>query len=156
MELNKIYQFRQRDTASVTAHTRLIVGHINKADVDDDSQPWDFEAFNFQLVLDKTAPHWYDDIYGGKCLQISRSWQCRDGAVYKFKGEVDIQNWEEVQLVVGDQAQAIIDRNDCYSLLTNNCKQFASKLATQIAKPPNAPTGGEGSAQPFDMQVTFE
>ncbi|KAL8946358.1 MAG: hypothetical protein Q9222_007234 [Ikaeria aurantiellina] len=154
MQLDKTYAFRQRDTAKVTAHTRLVVGHIFKEDPNDDTQKWDFEAYSFHMVLAREGRRPLDDLYGGRCEQVSGSWDCRDSALYKFKGEVGIQYFEEIDEQIQGEAQALIDQNNCYSLLTNNCKQFASKLFKRIEG--TTPAGSQPAiGQPFDMQVQF-
>ncbi|KAI4210649.1 MAG: hypothetical protein LQ351_006528 [Letrouitia transgressa] len=154
MQLNRLYAFRQRDDSSFTSHTRLVVGRISKEDEDNDSQPWDFEAYWFDLVKDVTRP--LDMIWGGKCETRSRAWTCKEGAKYKFKGEVDLQRFGVIE-EVGDEAEALIAENDCYNVATNNCKTFASKLAKRIQAAPAAPPapGTVTNAQPFDMQVQF-
>lgn len=100
MQLNRLYAFRQRDDSSFTSHTRLVVGRISKEDEDNDSQPWDFEAYWFDLVKDVTRP--LDMIWGGKCETRSRAWTCKEGAKYKFKGEVDLQRFGVIE-EVGDE-----------------------------------------------------
>ncbi|KAL9607470.1 MAG: hypothetical protein Q9167_007617 [Letrouitia subvulpina] len=154
MQVNKLYAFRQRDDSRITAHTRLIVGHIFKENVDDDNQPWDFQAQQFHLVKDVNNP--LDAIWGGKCKRLFSAWTCREGAVFKFKGEVDLQRFGEIQQVA-DQAQALIDDNDCYNVATNNCKTFASKLAKKVQAPPSPPvaSGTVTDSQPFDMVIDF-
>lgn len=53
-------------------------------------------------------------------------------------------------------ADALITKNDCYNLATNNCKTFASKLAKRIQKPPTPAEPPAPPSQPFDMQARFE
>ncbi|KAL8781661.1 MAG: hypothetical protein Q9213_005903 [Squamulea squamosa] len=153
MDPDRIYSFRQRDDTSFTSHTRLVVGHIWKDDINNDAELWTFQAYWFDMVFE--GDRWTDAIYGGKCKTRQRPWQCQEGAVYKFKGTVDILRFDTVSDVVGDEAQALIDANNCYSLVTNNCKQFASKLAKRLqALPPQAAPPAPPPA-PFDMTVNF-
>ncbi|KAI4162422.1 MAG: hypothetical protein LQ342_003988 [Letrouitia transgressa] len=186
MELNKAYAFRQKDTDKISSHARLVVGHIWKDDVDDDSVPWDFEAYWFDMVFRQTRP--FDHIWGGQCLTRNSNWECRDGNKFKFSGEVQIQQFEDIDDVVdavADQgksdpvssvirfassqnyvrladrvmyvAQAIITKNDCYSLLTNNCQLFARNLGKKITKvPPQAPPPQPPIQPPIDMRPRFE
>ncbi|KAL8717257.1 MAG: hypothetical protein Q9181_008344 [Wetmoreana brouardii] len=153
MELNKIYQFRVRTDESITAHTQLIVGHIWKEDEEDDDEPWDFQAYFFDMVYTPKRPT--DGIWGGKCRTRAGEWMCQEGSVYKFKGEVSIHQWYRVDDVVGDEAQALITQNDCYNIATNNCKRFASKLARKIEKKPPVVPPAQPAAEPFDMQPRF-
>ncbi|KAL9044281.1 MAG: hypothetical protein Q9214_002569 [Letrouitia sp. 1 TL-2023] len=158
MELNKAYAFRQKDTDKISSHARLVVGHIWKDDEDDDSMPWDFEAYWFDMVFRQTRP--FDHIWGGQCLTRNSNWECREGNKFKFSGEVQIQQFEDIDDIVdavGDQAQAIITKNDCYSLLTNNCQLFARNLGKRITKvPPQAPPPQPAVQPPIDMRPRFE
>ncbi|KAL8767654.1 MAG: hypothetical protein Q9209_005913 [Squamulea sp. 1 TL-2023] len=85
-----------------------------------------------------------DQIYGGKCIPKSGQWECRKGNVFKFKGKVNIQEWTEVREVVGNEAE-----NDCYNLITNNCKTFASKLTKKITV--DTPAGQTALEDPVDI-----
>ncbi|KAL8728667.1 MAG: hypothetical protein Q9166_005231 [cf. Caloplaca sp. 2 TL-2023] len=154
MEVNKIYAFRQRDDASYTSHTRLVVGHIWKDDEEDDSELWTFDAYWFDMRYEIKRPT--DRIWGGKCSNDNGNWQCQEGNVFKFKGEVDIARFDRVEWAVSFEAAALIAKNDCYNLATNNCKTFASKLARNIQKPPPAPAAPRPPAQPFDMQLVID
>ena len=105
MEINKVYSFRQKDVDKITSHTRLVVGHIFKDDEDDDGELWDFQAWWFDLVFIQKRP--FDSIWGGKCIDRNGEWECRDGNVFKFKGEVDIQMFQEIDTVVGAQGKTL-------------------------------------------------
>ncbi|KAL8881607.1 MAG: hypothetical protein Q9198_001220 [Flavoplaca austrocitrina] len=101
MEVNKIYAFRQRDDASVTAHTRLVVGNIWKDDKDDDDELWTFQAYWFDMRFTMKRPT--DAIWGGKCQTNNGEWTCREGNVYKFKGETSILRFDRIEEVVGNE-----------------------------------------------------
>ncbi|KAL9611038.1 MAG: hypothetical protein Q9167_004285 [Letrouitia subvulpina] len=186
MELNKAYAFRQKDNDKINSHARLVVGHIWKDDEDDDSVPWDFEAYWFDMVFRQHRP--FDHIWGGECITRNSNWECREGNKFKFSGEVQIQQFEDIDDIVdviGDEgksdsisfivhfasrrndiwlanhttceAQAIITKNDCYSLLTNNCQLFARNLGKKITKvPPQAPPPQPPIQPPVDMRPRFE
>ncbi|KAL8913040.1 MAG: hypothetical protein Q9171_002108 [Xanthocarpia ochracea] len=154
MEVNKIYAFRQRDDASFAAHTRLVVGHIWKDDEEDDSELWTFDAYWFDMRYTMKRPT--DAIWGGKCQTNNGEWECRDGNVFKFKGETRILRFDRIEEIVGDEADALITKNDCYNLAFNNCKIFASRLAKRIQKPPTPAAPPAPPSQPFDMTARFE
>ncbi|KAL8923861.1 MAG: hypothetical protein Q9172_002949 [Xanthocarpia lactea] len=169
--------FRQRDDASFTAHTRLVVGHIWKDDEEDDSELWHFEAYWFDMRYTVKRPT--DPIWGGKCQTHNGEWVCRDGNVFKFKGETSILRFDRIEEIVGDEgrmssparllphpftdrvhiidvADALITKIDCYNLAFNNCKIFASRLARRIQKPPTPAAPPAPPSQPFDMTAQFE
>ncbi|KAL8707603.1 MAG: hypothetical protein Q9220_007390 [cf. Caloplaca sp. 1 TL-2023] len=152
MELNKIYQFRVRTSKAIDAHTQLVVGHINKDNEDDDAELWDFQAYFFDLIFDDQRP--LDFIYGGKCKNRSGTWICQEGSVYKFKGVLQMQQWSRVDIVVGEESDALIRGNDCYNIGTNNCRTFARKLSKKIANIPDQEP--EPEVEPFDMEIRFD
>ena len=105
MELNKVYAFRVKNEDKLYTHTRLVVGHIWKPDVDDDNQRWDFEAYYFDMRF--TGTRYTDQFWGGKCYTDSQTWECKEGNAFKFAGEVgmgvDVEYFEDVQEIIGDE-----------------------------------------------------
>ncbi|KAL8983236.1 MAG: hypothetical protein Q9177_005031 [Variospora cf. flavescens] len=154
MELDKFYQFRQKDVARVTSHARLVVGHIWKDDVDDDNERWDFRAWWFAMAYVQRRP--YDHIWGGKCVTRNVEWECREADVYKFAGEVEMHEFDDIVDVVGAEADTLTFKNDCYNLATNNCQTFAKNLARRMKKkPPVTAPPAAPITQPFDMKPRF-
>ncbi|KAL8782367.1 MAG: hypothetical protein Q9213_005445 [Squamulea squamosa] len=156
MELNKIYAFRAKNEDKLNTHTRLVVGHIWKDDVDDDDEKRDFQAYYFDMQFIAKRPT--DAIWGGRCITTSNEWQCREGNVFNFAGEVgmglDVEYFEDVLEVVGDEAQALITKHNCYNLAWNNCNIFARRLAKRIEKKPDqVPQPQDIDFEPFDMRV---
>ncbi|KAL8787426.1 MAG: hypothetical protein Q9213_002203 [Squamulea squamosa] len=155
LDPSKIYTFRQRDKPFWSSHTRVVVGHLFKEDENDDDKKWEFQAFWFALGLHEDTRSQMDQIYGGKCIPKSGQWECRNGNVFNFKGKVNIKEWTEVREVVGNTADAIITKNDCYNLITNNCKTFASKLTKKITV--DTPAGQTSLEDPVDIgEVEFD
>lgn len=105
MELNKVYAFRVKNEDKLNTHTRLIVGHIWKPDVDDDNQRWDFEAYYFDMRA--TGKRYTDRFWGAKCFPEANTWECKEGNVFKFAGEVgmgvDVEYFHDVEEIIGEE-----------------------------------------------------
>lgn len=44
-----------------------------------------------------------DAIWGGKCQTNNGKWTCREGNIYKFKGETSILRFDSIEEVVGNE-----------------------------------------------------
>ncbi|KAL8862994.1 MAG: hypothetical protein Q9198_010459 [Flavoplaca austrocitrina] len=129
---------------------------------------WDFPAYYFDMrfvgtgeeflnekgELERVARH-RDLFTGAQCAVSSDYWICRTDGPYdpkfKYAGTVAISHFEQVQEVVGEQAETLRTANGCYNILNNSCKTFAKELAKRIeGSPPPSP----GPSFPaFDMEV---